>query len=330
MPLKLVAPRSGKTPYWSVRGTYLGQYLNRSTKTRKRSLAVKLLAKWQTEIEQGTFAQAGAPTFAAAALAYMRSGGERSYLAPILKYFGNTPLSKIDQVVIEQAAAAIYPGRSPATINRQLFTPISAVLRRAGVVIALRRPKGAQGQKLLGWLRPDEANRLFLSAHALDEEFAVLLIVLCYTGMRLGEALKWFTIDRLELDRQYAFVPKTKNGEPRPVYLPRAATEALRNHPRGLNRPHERVFKFHKSGHLYALLRAAAARAEVTLPDRQAFHLLRHTFATWMRRYGGLDTRGLVGTGAWKDRKSAERYEHVVVSEEARRAELLPRQTVTK
>jgi hypothetical protein len=43
-----------------------------------------------------------------------------------------------------------------------------------------------------------------------------------------------------------------------------------------------------------------------------------------MRRYAGLDTKGLVATGAWKDRKSADRYEHVVVSEEARRAELLP------
>ncbi len=43
-----------------------------------------------------------------------------------------------------------------------------------------------------------------------------------------------------------------------------------------------------------------------------------------MRRYGGLDTRGLVDTGTWKNRKSAERYEHVVVSEEAQRAEKLP------
>lgn len=325
MPLKLVAPRPGKTPYWSIRGTYLGRYFNRSAKTRERSVALKVLAKLVSEIETGEFAEPGDPTFASAALAYMRAGGERKFLKPILEHFGDTPLRRIDQAEVDQAAEAIYRGRSPATVNRQLHTPISAVLRHAGVVIALRRPKGAQGQRLLGWLKPDEASRLFAAANALDEEFAILLIVLCYTGMRLGEALKWFTVDRLELDRRYAFVPKTKNGEPRPVYLPLPAVEALRRHPRGLNRPHERVFKFHKSGHLYSLLRATAARAEVTLPERQAFHLLRHTFGTWMRRFGGLDTRGLVGTGVWKDRKSAERYEHVIVSEEATRAELLPR-----
>jgi len=85
-----------------------------------------------------------------------------------------------------------------------------------------------------------------------------------------------------------------------------------------------RVFPFRKSGHLYHLLRAAAAKAEVELPERSAFHLFRHTYATWMRREAGLDTKGLVATGAWKDRKSADRYEHVIVSEEARKAALLP------
>jgi len=43
-----------------------------------------------------------------------------------------------------------------------------------------------------------------------------------------------------------------------------------------------------------------------------------------MRRYGGLDRRGLVGTGRWKDIKSTARYAHVVPSEEAQRAALLP------
>jgi hypothetical protein len=49
-----------------------------------------------------------------------------------------------------------------------------------------------------------------------------------------------------------------------------------------------------------------------------------------MRRYAGLDTKGLVATGAWKDRKSADRYEHVQVSEEARKAVLLPTPKVRK
>jgi hypothetical protein len=43
-----------------------------------------------------------------------------------------------------------------------------------------------------------------------------------------------------------------------------------------------------------------------------------------MRRYGGLDTSGLTETGRWRDRSSAARYEHLDVTEEARKADLLP------
>jgi hypothetical protein len=43
-----------------------------------------------------------------------------------------------------------------------------------------------------------------------------------------------------------------------------------------------------------------------------------------MRRYAGLDTTGLVATGAWKSRTAASFYEHSVQTEEAKRADLLP------
>jgi integrase len=310
MPLTLVPPKPGRTPYWKVRGTYLGRYVDRSTKTSQKSLAQKFLIKLQRQIENGEFAESGEQTFAAAALAYMRAGGERLYLAPIIQHFGNTAISQIGQPEIDEAAERLYPGGSPATINRQVYTPISAVLRRAGMVIALHRPKGAQGRIIVEWLWPEQANRLFAAARELDVEFAILLMVLCYTGMRLGEALEGMKIDKLDLDGRdgYAYMPKTKNGEPRPVFLPPHLVTALRTHPRGLDRPSERAFRFSKNGYIYRLLREAAAKAGVTLPKRAAFHIFRHTYGTWLRRYAGMDTRGLVGTGAWKDRKSAERY----------------------
>jgi len=43
-----------------------------------------------------------------------------------------------------------------------------------------------------------------------------------------------------------------------------------------------------------------------------------------MRRYGGLDTSGLLETGAWRDRSTAARYEHLDATEEAQKADLLP------
>jgi hypothetical protein len=43
-----------------------------------------------------------------------------------------------------------------------------------------------------------------------------------------------------------------------------------------------------------------------------------------MRRYASLDVQGLLAIDRWKDAASARRYQHVVVSEESRKAELLP------
>src|SRR5262249_48606821 len=71
-------------------------------------------------------------------------------------------------------------------------------------------------------------------------------------------------------------------------------------------------------------VRAAAAKAGIDLPERQAFHIFCRTYATMLRRYGKLDLRGLVATGRWKDIKSTIRYTHTIASEEAQRASLLP------
>src|SRR5262249_49875434 len=72
------------------------------------------------------------------------------------------------------------------------------------------------------------------------------------------------------------------------------------------------------------LLKMTLAEANVVLPRRVAFHVFCHTWATWMRQHGGLDTFDLVRTDRWSDPESADRYAPVVGSEQARRADLLP------
>jgi integrase len=323
MPLKLVPPRQGRkvgnSPNWRVRGTYLGQYVDQTAGTSKRVTALKVLTQIQRDIERGRLYDPDEQTFTDAATAYMDAGGERTYLRALWDHFGETPLSQIGQAEIDTAAAALKPNGSAATRNRHVYTPMSAVLRHAGVKLDLRRPKGSAGNKQTTWLWPEQAFRLFEEAGKLNQEFEALLRVLFYTGMRLNEALG-LTWNDVRLDEGFAYVPDTKSGEPRAVFLPEVAVAAIAS----LQRRQGRVFRFVKGGHLYSMLRAAAFKAEVDLPERSAFHAARHSWATWMRRYAGLDTKGLVATGAWKDRKSADRYEHVQVSEEARKAVLLP------
>lgn len=322
MSLKLVAPREGKTPFWAVRGTHLGVKLDRSTKTPSRATAAAILRKWKDEIERGVLARPGEPTFLDAAVKYMAATGNERFLQPIVDRIGSLPLRSITQVAIDDLALELYPNVTAATRNRQVYTVVSAVLKQAGIETPLRRPKGSRGKERVDWLKPEQAFRVFDCARAIDPEFEIFLITLCYTGLRLGEALG-LLCDRLELAEQYAFVAETKNDDPRGVFLPPVVVAALANHPRGLNRTGQRVFRFRKCGRLYSLLKAVR---ETAGPDVSfmTFHTFRHTWGTWMRRHGGLDAKGLVATGAWRDEKSASRYAHAVVSEEARRAEQLP------
>jgi integrase len=147
-----------------------------------------------------------------------------------------------------------------------------------------------------------------------------LLTTLLYGGMRLSEALRleWSDVD---LQQGYAYLRRTKNGEPQAVHLPPPAVAALAN----LEKRGNRVFRgLAKNGKLHDYLREATAKAGIVIPPGIAFHILRHSYAAWARRYGGADTSALVATGRWKSHESARIYEHVDVTEAAKVADLFP------
>ena len=195
MPLKLRAPRKGKTPHWTVRGTYLGVYVERSTGTPSKRLAQQFLKKWEGEIERREFTTPDEPTFLSAAISYMKAGGTRNFLEPLLRHFGERPLRLIDQAAVDAAAAELYPTQTSATRNRQVYTPVSAILKHAGVEFKLRRPKGSRGRIVTRWLWPEQAFRILAAARTLNREFAILLDLLCYTGVRLRVSHSW-TVER--------------------------------------------------------------------------------------------------------------------------------------
>lgn len=333
MSLKLIPPRPGFSKNYRIRGTYLKIYVDQTSGTSDKKIAWKVLLKIKDEIERGVFSTRAEPTFMSASLAYIEAGGEATYLGVfdeetgkwtgLIAHFWQTPLSRIDQAAIDRAAIKLYPDVTAGTRNRQVYTPVSAVLKHAGVERAIRRPAGAQGKQRTDWLWPERAFAVLDAAKRVDAEFAIFLTLLCYAGPRLSEALR-LTCDDTRIAENFCYLGKTKNGDPRGVHLPPIVVAALANHPRGLDRPGERVFRFTKSGRLYLLWRRTVAASGVAIPKGIAFHIWCHTWATWMRRYAGSDTQGLVGTGRWRDAKSAARYEHVVANEEAVRADLLP------
>lgn len=347
MPLTLVPPKAGRTPNYHIRGTYLGIAVNRSAETPKRRLAAKIKDRIETEIEEGSYAATDtSATFLAAAVSYMKAGGERAFLGPIIEYDGvhairSTSIETITQSNIDDLAEALYPNATAQTRNRQVYTPIAAVLHRAGIERTFKRPKGWRGKKSKSHLEPEQAFALLDAAEAVDREFGLLCYTLLYSGRRIGEALDAVLRD-LKLDSSTLYLRDTKNGEAVTVHLPPIVVQKFRTMPPRQAReggrsqigagvpyltrdPGQHIFRFHQGGHLRKLLAEAMSRAGLSFPRRErGFHLFCHTYATWMLRYGKLDNYGLARTGRWKDPRSPEGYLHTVVSSEAKVADILP------
>lgn len=296
--------------------------MDRSTKSSVKAQAGKFLSRWKDEIERGAFQRPGEKTFLDAAVDYMAAHADHRFLEKLVEHFDDLPIRTLSQDDINNAAIKLYPKGTPATRNRQVHTPVSAILKHAGIELSLRRPKGWRGERRTDWYSQENAFKLFKAADTIDREFGLYLRFICYTGLRLSEALT-LEVTKLELERGFCYVGKTKNGDPRGIHLPPHLVEAFRQHPRGLERSTDRVFRFRKNGRIYTLMNKVKKAAGLEgMPGK--FHIFRHTYGTWMTVHGGLDAEGLVATGVWRDEGSARRYRHTVTNEAARRANLLP------
>jgi integrase len=315
MPLKLKR-RPGR-PHWYLDGTVRGQLVRESTGVTDEKTAEAIRARREWEIIQASiFGPEATATFVSAAVSYMESGGERTYLKPLIDRIGSVPLAKIDQALIDKTARDIYPQAAPATLNRQAYTPISAVLAHAakrGLCSrrVIERPKLPKGR--VRWITFEEAERLI---GACSDHMRPLVMFLFATGARVSEALylDWRNVD---LDRAHVTFTDTKNGEDRGVPLHPRVVDALRQ----LRHRSGRVFLTQKSlpyavkddggGQIKTGFMAACRRAGI---EDFSPHACRHTWATW-HYAANRDLIALMKLGGWKSERMVLRYAHINVEQ---------------
>ena len=228
------------------------------------------------------------------------------FILPLAEHFATTLLTRIDQAAIDDAAATLYPDSSPATRNRQVYTPVSAILRHAGVAIVIQRPKGAQGTPRTAWLDPRQAFALMAASDAVGPTFGALVKLLLYTGARLGEALtlRWSDVD---LDRKAVTIRQTKTEGTRTAFLPNLVVTALNP----LARDGRVFFPLTKGGKLYAMLDSAArGRASPFHIDSDFISFVTHgrpgcdamlawIQRPWSRRAHGGRAKARLSTSTW-------------------------------
>jgi len=324
MPLKLTRRHGSK--YWYIRGTVRGIAVDESTGLADRSAAEEVRARREWEILQASvFGRRATATFLAAAVSYLEAGGEARFLRPIVDHFKATMLEHIDQAAIDAAARKLYPGRSPATVNRQLYTPIAAVLNHAHRIGLCERrvvARPAQPSGRVRWITPIEAERLIA---ACSPHLRSLVIFLLGTGARVSEALylQWPQVD---LARGHASFLATKNGTDRGVPLhPRVVAE-LANLPGRegavFRRPDGAPYAYrdHAGGQIKRAFATSCRRAGI---ERFRPHDCRHTWATWL--YASTrDLAGLMRLGGWRSERMVLRYAHINVADLAPAIRQLP------
>lgn len=314
-------PKGGN---YYLRGTVAGQHIYESAGCGIRSAAEAIRIRRESEIlARHAYGKSATLTFAAAALTYMESGGQARYLTRILRHFGpDTLLEDIDNATVNTAASALYPDAAPATINRQLITPISAVVNMAAENDLTRYRKFKRRKTPPGrtrWLTPEEVEALIAAA---DPHLVPILYALIGTGARVSEILgskaHFFYPNAREI-----WLPDTKNGHPRMISLPARACDAIT-----ASSPPEagRIFLTPKrrpyvlSDDRGGQIKGAFDKARMTAglgPDVVP-HSLRHTWATWF--YAATkDFGGLLDKGGWQKPEMAQRYRKIAPADLADR-----------
>jgi len=233
--------------------------------------------------------------------------------------YGTTKVLDLNVMVLRQARDKLRKGRAPATVNRYLSALRSCWNwgRAAGLVpqdhtwpTRLLLKEDNQRQR---YLTDKELTRLVAAAkeHSATMHAAIVLSLAC--GLRQGELLrlKWSDID---LDGQRISIMRTKNEQPRSVYLSPAAVAALRTLKRETLQSTEGAFLSTATGEPLnrgtIRLRWLEIRDAAKLQDFR-WHDLRHSCASFLAQNGAT----LLEIGSVLGHKSPAvtmRYSHLV------------------
>ncbi len=276
------------------------------------------------------------PMFAEAVATYLGTGGDKRFLGEtddgpsnkLLDQLGHVRVNEITDTVMVHAAAAIYPTATPATVNRQLYTPVIAVLRMAAKGRPwkpdLTRPKGHSDIKPAeappdAWFKP-------LLPQCRPQLAAVLLF--CTTsGRRAGEAIKCLP-EHYSPERGTVLVGKDKRGNPILVQVAKQVQEAFALYNWQAGPGLFGYYTLKNRRNLFRDLELACERAGVRYytPHKVG----RHAFA---KRFleEGYSIAHLMGAGGWDDPKMPTKlYGHYAYSEVAEDAKKVGEAFLTK
>jgi len=209
-------------------------------------------------------------------------------------------------VVADFVNARLEKKAEPATVAKEMAT-LSHALRMA-IEWELLHENPAKGAKLpklpkgrTRYLSPPELKAALAAAHVW---MRAPIALAAFTGMRRGEILnlKWADID---VKNHCAYLPDSKNGEPRPIPLNSLAMQVIESLP--FTGPRDAIITDCDPERLSVETKRLFGR----LGMRDAsFHSLRHTTASWLTM-SGVDLYSVGQILGHKTPRMTQRYAHL-------------------
>jgi integrase len=208
--------------------------------------------------------------------------------------------------------------RSPGTVLRYMsvLQHVFTVARKEWQWLShnpfdgVSRPSSAPPRvRFLG----EEERAALLKETAKDPVLHLLVVLALTTAARAGELwnLRWADID---LQDGRALLRKTKNAQPRTVWVHGETLKLLKEHGRLRRLGDDRIFAS-PTGRRYRYDKAFAAACKAAGIEDFRFHDLRHSAATYLARAGATQEQ-LKAIGGWKS-SVVSRYVHLA-AEDAR------------
>jgi integrase len=251
-------------------------------------------------------------TFAEAALIYLSEGGEKRYLAAIIKKIGpKKKMSELSGGFIRKIAKEMFPDLKPQTLNRYVVKPASAVIHCAHdhklcALIKIRgfkpsptRPRAAADQQ---WVAE--------FVHAADEQgwpyVGTYALFLHVTAARPKEAVA-LRPDNFDLDKKLGISDVTKTGTFRDFHLTDELVRRFRLYPAkellwGKGEGELRVFGYADPKGPRPIWNAICEKAR--LPRFTPYSAGRHSYATTVVTHHKQDPKTSAHVGNWKDVKT--------------------------
>jgi len=279
---------------WWIDGTVSGRRVRESTRETVREEAAAYASRREVEErKRAEFGDEAVLTFGAATGFYLDAGKSDRYLTPIFQKWEHKLVREIKPGHVHDLARELYPKAGPATRNRQVISPVQAIINHSakrGMCSPIRVerffvPTPERKVATMEWLGKFMA--------AAKPQLGALAQFMAMTGTRISEAtrLDWRDVD---LTAGTAYLRTTKNGHPRTAELPEALVATLANLP---GKREGRVFGYPNRFGPQRPWETAEKRAGIEhIPAHDAG---RRLFATYMIQ-SGVDPVTVAKAGGWK------------------------------